>query len=174
MQIRSCDPGDHAGVDAVLKTTFPTAAEARLVTTLRAADADTLELVAEESGTIVGTVMFSPVTAIAANGALTYGIGLAPVAVAPERQKQGIGTALVEAGLDYLRTLGVPWCVVLGDPEYYSRFGFTPASAHHWHWTGDPEGEHASAFQWLALNDQPVDAAAGPCRVSYHPAFETV
>lgn len=174
MQIRSCDPGDHAGVGAVLKSAFPTRAEAQLVVTLRAADADTLELVAEDGGQVVGTVMFSPVTAISANGSLAYGIGLGPVAVAPDRQGQGIGTALIEAGLDYLRTLGVPWCVVLGDPDYYARFGFTPASQRHWSWAGDPAGEHAGAFQWLALSDKPSHPAAGPSRVSYHPAFDTV
>lgn len=174
MKIRSCDPGDHAGVDAVLKSAFPTAAEAQLVVTLRAADADTLELVAEDKDQVIGTVMFSPVTAIAANGSQAYGIGLGPVAVDPGRQGQGIGAALIVAGLDYLRTLGVPWCVVLGEPDYYTRFGFAPAAQRHWTWTGDPEGEYADAFQWLALNDKPSDPAMGPSRISYHPAFDTV
>lgn len=174
MQIRSCDPGDHAGVDAVLRAAFPTSAEAQLVVTLRAADADTLELIGEDHGRVVGAVMFSPVTAIAANGSQAYGVGLAPVAVTPEHQKRGIGEALINAGLDYLRTLGVPWCVVLGDPAYYSRFGFEPAARKDWYWSGDPEGEHAGAFQRLALGDRPADPAAGPCRVHYHPAFDTV
>lgn len=173
MQIRPGDPGDCAGVDALLKTTFPTPAEARLVSALRAADADTLELVAEDHRQIVGDVMFSPVTAIAANASQAYGIGLGPVAVLPDRQHRGIGTALVEAGLDYLRNLGVPWCVVLGDPAYYSRFGFEPASARNWSWAGDPEGDHADAFQWLALDGRIPDTA-GPYRVHYHPAFDTV
>lgn len=173
MQIRSSDPGDHAGVDALLKTAFPSPAEARLATTLRAADADTLELVAEDHGRVVGAVMFSPVTAIAANGSQAYGVGLGPVAVLPEHQGKGIGAALIQAGLDYLRPLGVPWCVVLGDPDYYARFGFVPAATQDWSWSGDPDGEHAGAFQVLVLNGTAPDAA-GPRRLHYHPAFDTV
>jgi putative acetyltransferase len=173
MQIRGFDPGDEAGVDMLLKAAFPAPDEARLVVTLRAADADTLELVAEDHGRIVGEVMFSPVTAIAANGAQSYGIGLGPVAVLPEQQGRGIGAALIEAGLDYLRTLGVPWCVVLGAPEYYARFGFIPASTRHWTWSADPDGEHADAFQLLVLDDR-EPPAPGPYRVQYHPAFDMV
>jgi putative acetyltransferase len=173
MQIRACDPGDHDGIDALLKSAFPTPAEARLVTALRAADADTLELVADDHGRIAGAVMFSPVTAIAANGSQAYGAGLGPVAVIPEHQRRGIGTALIEAGLDYLRQLGAPWCVVLGDPAYYGRFGFKPASGQDWSWAGDPDGEHAGAFQWLSLSGK-QPGTAGPCRVHYHPAFDTV
>lgn len=91
----------------------------------------------------------------------------------PGHHGQGIGTALVEAGLDYLRTLGAPWCVVLGDPEYYGRFGFVPASQRDWSWAGDPEGEHAFAFQWIPLSDRPDDTT-GPGRVHFHPAFDGV
>lgn len=171
MQIRSCDPDDHAGVDALLKAAFPSPAEARLVVMLRAADQDTLELVAEDHDVVVGTVFFSPVTAIGPNGEETYGIGLAPVAVTPEHQKRGIGTALIESGLDYLRTLGVPWCVVLGDPDYYKRFDFQPADAIGWSWSGDPEGEFAAAFQVRSLNG---DMPKGPAVVHYHAAFDAV
>lgn len=173
MQIRSCDPGDHAGVDALLKAAFPAPDEARLVVTLRAADADTLELVAEDHGRIAGEVMFSPVTAIAANGSQSYGIGLGPVAVLPEQQRRGIGSALIEAGLDYLRTLGVPWCVVLGDPGYYARFGFVPAADRGWTCAADPEGKYENAFQLLVLGGG-EPAAAGPSRLHYHPAFDMV
>lgn len=173
LQIRSCDPGDHAGVDTVLKAAFPSAAEARLVVTLRAADADTLELVAEDHGRVAGAVMFSPVTAISANGAQSYGVGLGPVAVLPDRQGRGIGAALIEAGLDYLKTLGVPWCVVLGAPDYYARFGFGPVSVQGWTWSGDPQGEHVDAFRLMPMTG-PLQQAAAPCRVHYHPAFDTV
>lgn len=169
MQIRSFEAADEAGVDGLLKAAFPGPDEARLVMALRAADADTLELVAEDHGEIVGAVMFSPVTARAVGGDDLFGIGLAPVAVTPDHQSRGIGTALIEAGLAYLTTLGVPWCVVLGDPDYYGRFGFAPAARWNWAWAGDPDGQFAAAFQVKALNGSAPKTA--PATVHYHPAF---
>jgi putative acetyltransferase len=127
MQLRAFEADDEAGVDALLKAAFPGPGEARLVTALRAADADTLELVAVDHGSVVGSIMFSPVTARPGSGDDDlFGVGLGPVAVVPEHQARGIGVALIEAGLTYLTTLGVPWCVLLGDPDYYKRLGFAP------------------------------------------------
>ncbi|OLF71364.1 hypothetical protein AWH62_12495 [Maricaulis sp. W15] len=169
MQIRTFSPDDETGVDTLLKAAFPGPGEARLVTALRAADADTLELVAEDHGQVVGCVMFSPVTARCDDGSERHGVGLGPVAVIPEHQARGIGVALIEAGISYLTTLGVPWCVVLGEPDYYQRFGFTAAASWNWSWAGDPDGQFAAAFQVRALNGPPP--RSGVASLHYHPAF---
>ncbi len=83
-----------------------------------------MSLVAVRDGRLVGHVAFSPV-AIGAGGEGWH--GLAPLAVWPGCQRQGIGAALVRAGLDALRRAGARGCVVLGEPAYYARFGFGPA-----------------------------------------------
>ena len=117
-------------------------------------------------------VLFSPVTALTEDGEETHGVGLAPVAVAPDLQRRGIGAALIEAGLDWLKPLGVPWCVVLGEPGYYRRFGFAPAAESGWTWSADPAGEAGDAFQLLRL--QPGPDLPAPAAAHYHAAFELV
>ena len=92
-----------------------------IIRALRDANALTLSLVAEEDGRVVGHVAFSPVT-IAGRHCDWYGLG--PVSVLPKCQRQGIGKALIEAGLHRLRTCGAEGCVLVGDPGYYERFGF--------------------------------------------------
>ena len=136
MQIRPFDEDDTDGVRQLLDAAFGGVTESRIVRTLRAADADSLELIAEDHGRIVGEIIFSPVTGRTASGTELFGIGLGPVAVEPEFHKRGIGSALIEHGLDYMRKLGAPFCVLLGDPAYYARFGFEPAWAHGWFWDG--------------------------------------
>ncbi len=78
---------------------------------------------AEENAGIVGHIAFSPVTV---NGLDVAAVGLA-VAVFPERQKQGIGSELIRAGLQACREAGLRIVVVLGEPDFYQRFGFQPA-----------------------------------------------
>ncbi|WP_417494929.1 GNAT family N-acetyltransferase, partial [Maricaulis sp.] len=160
------------GVDTLLRSAFPEPGEARLVVALRAADADTLELVAELDGRIAGVAMFSPAMAKLADGREVPGLGLGPVAVLPDYQNRGIGAALIEAGLDYVRTLGPSYCIVLGDPDYYSRFGFEPAPALDLHWADDPEDKTGNAFQVKALNGT-AHLPRGT-RIEYHPAFDGV
>lgn len=172
MKIRPCETDDHAGVDALLRDAFPEPGEARLVLALRAADADTLELVAESDGKIVGITMFSPATATMPDGTHVHGLGLGPVAVSPDYHNRGIGAALIEAGLDFVRTLGPTFCIVLGDPDYYNRFGFLPAPSLDLHWTGDPEDKTGNAFQVLALNQAPILPPG--TQIEYHPAFDSV
>ncbi|KIX46459.1 GCN5 family acetyltransferase [Burkholderia pseudomallei] len=98
--------------------------ERRIVDALRADGRLSVSLVAVRDGRLVGHVAFSPV-AIGAGGEGWH--GLAPLAVWPGCQRQGIGAALVRAGLDVLRRAGARGCVVLGEPAYYARFGFGPA-----------------------------------------------
>ncbi|MEW5800512.1 MAG: N-acetyltransferase [bacterium] len=92
-----------------------------IVDALRAANALTISLVAEVDGKVVGHIAFSPVT-ISDGSHNWYGLG--PVSVLPEFQKQGIGKALIHEGLSLLKSLGAQGCVLVGEPEYYKRFGF--------------------------------------------------
>ncbi len=95
---------------------------------LRMRNKVTVSLVAEQDGRIVGHILFSPVT-IVSTGTVFPAVGLAPMAVLPELQRQGIGSLLVENGLaECRRRAGHECIVVLGHPEYYPRFGFVPAS----------------------------------------------
>jgi putative acetyltransferase len=95
--------------------------ESLLVDELRDCGALRVSLVAEIKGQIVGHVAFSPVTV---DGLLCDWFGLAPLAVSPIYQRSGIGSRLVNAGLGSLRAIGAKGCVVLGEPDYYGRFGF--------------------------------------------------
>ena len=112
--------------------------EPQIVERLRRAGALTVSLVAEEGWDILGHVAFSPVTI--ADGTEGW-FGLGPVAVTPGRQSEGIGAALVEAGLQRLHDDGASGCVVLGDPVYYQRFGFTNAYTRGWKCPGPWEPE---------------------------------
>jgi putative acetyltransferase len=92
-----------------------------ILNALRAADALTISLVAEINGRIVGHIAFSPVT-ISDGSTGWYGLG--PVSVLPDYHKQGIGKSLVNAGLSLLKELGGQGCALVGDPNFYQKFGF--------------------------------------------------
>jgi putative acetyltransferase len=119
---------DTADVRRIVEFAFGQPAEADLVALLRQSCADALSLVADD-GEVVGHVMFTPVV-IERPGTSIVGMGLAPLSVRPDRQRQGIGAQLVRRGLDVLRNRGCPFVVVVGHPGYYPRFGFEPASRH--------------------------------------------
>src|ERR1700761_5292975 len=126
MQIRPERPEDARAISIVTEAAFKEAehtsgTEARIVEALRAANALTVSLVAVEDDMIVGHVAFSPVSI--SDGSVGW-FGLGPVSVTPPRQGQGIGQALVREGLGRLESAGAVGCVVLGDPDYYGRFGF--------------------------------------------------
>jgi putative acetyltransferase len=127
MLIRIEEERDWPAVHALNVAAFETSAEANLVDALRRQARPLVSVVAEQGSEIVGHILFSPVT-LADFSDLTL-MGLAPMAVAKQHQRQGIGSALVRAGIDYCRELGFGAVVVLGHPEYYPRFGFQPASA---------------------------------------------
>ena len=116
ISIRHEKPEDIPFVSSVLEKTFKRDAEARLAGKLRQACADCLSLVADDNGTIVGHIMFTPV--LITNGKKIQGMGLAPMAVLPSRQRQGIGSLLVNSGLQLLREKGCPYVIVLGHPDY--------------------------------------------------------
>lgn len=100
--------------------------EQYIIDALRAAGALTVSLVAEVEGKVAGHVAFSPVTV--SDGATAW-YGLGPVSVLPDYQRQGIGKVLIEKGLARLKILGAKGCVLVGDPGYYRRFGFTNLAA---------------------------------------------
>ncbi len=124
--IRPEAPGDEDPIEQVTRRAFLShpyshQTEQFIIRALRAAQALSLSLVAAEAGRIVGHVAFSPLT-VGDGSAGWYGLG--PISVEPERQGQGIGRALVEQGLAELRKLGANGCVLVGDPAFYTRFGF--------------------------------------------------
>jgi putative acetyltransferase len=123
MRLRPARPHDAAAIDALLGAAFGGQDEARLVERLRASGEAIVELVAEEAGAVVGQLMLSRM--VRPEGWLA----LAPVAVAPGRQRRGIGAALVRAAEAAARAGGWQAVVVVGDPGYYGRFGFSVDAA---------------------------------------------
>lgn len=157
----------HEGTDdalpirAVVDAAFPGGLEAKLVDSLRGSNEHALSLVAVSGREVVGHVSFSPTTV----DGVPFGVGLAPVAVLPQYQRRGIGGALIRAGLKELEARGVPVVFVLGEPEYYSRFGFAPAARYGFECVyggGD-------AFQLLALRSD--SARPGGGLVQYSSSF---
>ena len=165
MEIRDERSGDEAAIHAVHAAAFETPAEADLVDALRTEAEPFLSLVAERDGEIVGSVVLTPVT-IEVDPAPGRALGLAPVAVRPDVQRQGIGGALVRAGLDRARSAGFEVVVVLGHSGYYPRFGFEPAGA-----LGLTCDYPARPEAWMvqALIPGVLEGRRG--RVVYHPAF---
>lgn len=164
LRIRNEEPRDTAAIHALVESAFAPVGyssgnEARIVDALRAAGALTISLVVEEAGTLVGHVALSPVTIDGHDGAW---LGLGPVSVRPDRQREGIGARIVKASLEQARALDAAACVVFGEPAYYGRFGFVHR----------PELRYASPlpeyFQVLHFgSERPAGA------VAYHEAFET-
>jgi putative acetyltransferase len=124
--VRAERPEDRGAVRRVNELAFETAAEADLVDALREGGAAEVSLVAEEGGLLVGHILFSPVS-VESEGGDWEASGLGPMAVVPERQGHGVGSALVSEGLRECLRLGREVVFVLGHAEYYPRFGFRPA-----------------------------------------------
>lgn len=138
--------------------------EHRIVQGLRDAGALSLSLVAQDGEDIVGHIAFSPVDLEAASVSPGSWLVMAPVSVAPVRQGQGIGSRLIRQGLEQLKALDVEGVVVLGEPDYYTRFGF-----HHQHQLSVP-GLPAGYFMAQRLDGKaPIYLQA---TVSFHPAFD--
>lgn len=154
-------------IDAFASSEWGHQGEAELVDTLRDRCADRLSLVATAGETIVGHLLLTPAT-IETPAVKTAGMGLAPMAVAPHRQRTGIGSALIDAGLAQLKQAGCPFVLVLGHPHYYPRFGFVPAADH-----GVTHGfagipQH---FLFLKLLNLASEQAIHAGKAYYHAAF---
>ena len=165
--VRPERPGDHAVVRSINAAAFGRAAEADLVETLRAQAQPLLSLVAEVDDIVVGHILFSPVSLDGHPAARL--MALAPMAVLPARQRQGIGAALVHTGLERCRELGADAVVVLGHPSFYPRFGFVPAARIGIRCEYDAPDE---AFMCVELVPGRLRGMAGTVR--FHPAFRGV
>lgn len=161
--IRCEDPQDQSAIRFVNESAFEERAEADLIEGLRRDGAVLLSLVAEVEKQIVGHILFSRMWIDNAGGSIDA-VALAPMAVLPTHQGQGIGGRLIRSGLDRLRGCGEEIVIVLGHPEYYSRFGFST----------DKAGSLKSPFPahaFLAVELR-VDALTGICgEVRYPIAF---
>ena len=168
LRIRPAAAGDDAAIDALVRAAFAVTdhghqGEAELVHML-AKDGDILlSLVAERGNVIIGHLLFSRMD-VEADGATLSAAGLAPVSVAPDAQGQGIGSALIRAGLDMLRADGAAISFVLGHRPFYSRFGYTPELAARF--ASPFAGEH---FMAMMLDSGATWPQGG--RADYAPAF---
>ena len=124
--IRREKPEDIDPVYQINEQAFGSKVEPELVNNLRKRNVVTLSMVAELDDRIVGHILFSPVT-VESDCSSFEAISLAPMAVLPKYQYQGIGSQLVRVGLEECRRLGHEIVVVLGHSDYYPRFGFIPA-----------------------------------------------
>lgn len=129
-----------------------------IIMALRYAGALTISLVAEVEGKPIGHIAFSPITI---SDGTTGWYGLGPVSVLPKYQKQAIGKALIDEGLSILKDRGAKGCALVGDPNYYKRFGFKnyPQLVH--------EGVPAEVFQTLPFTE---DIPTGT--VEFHAGFK--
>jgi len=160
-------PDDRPAVREVNERAFGQPNEADLVDTLRQRAHPFISLVATEADTVVGHISFSPITI--GEDPAPAGLGLAPMAVVPDRQNRGIGSQLVRAGLDECRRRGIDLVVVVGHPTYYPRFGFEPGSR-----KGLTCEYPVPDDVFMVLELTPGAAAGRPGLVHYHPAFAEV
>jgi putative acetyltransferase len=157
IHLRPERPEDAAAIREVHRRAFGGDAEAAIVDAVRAAGGAMLSMVAVErpepeegepawaetgaAGQVVAHVLYTRVTVVAEDGGEISLLGLAPAAVLPSHQDQGIGTMLVAASLEDLRGEGHSGVVVVGHPGYYPRFGFVPGSRWGLRWEVEaPEG----------------------------------
>ncbi|MDH3387201.1 MAG: N-acetyltransferase [Gammaproteobacteria bacterium] len=165
MKIRAQLDQDRAAVRAVNRAAFGSDAEADLVDAVRTDARPLVSLVATDGDEIVGHILFSSATLAADPDARVMALG--PMSVAPQRQRQGIGSALVQAGLDECRRLGCEAVFVLGHPHYYPRFGFVPASKFA---ISSRYEVPADVFMAMELAPGALTGKAGI--MSYHEAFD--
>ena len=164
IEIREETPADRAAVYAVNTAAFGGEGEARLVEALHH-DGDVLAaLVAVEDGEIVGHILFSKLPIEADEGTL-FATALAPMAVRPDRQLKGIGSALVREGLKLARERGATAAVVLGHPDYYPRFGFSAR------WAAGLESPYAGSDAFMAMELVPNGLGTGEGVLHYAAAF---
>jgi len=139
MIIREENQSDIASITTVHSQAFNGPDEGEIVKNLRKNNNLTISLVAEADGKIIGHIAYSP---IYSKNKEIIGIGLAPIAVSPSHQKQGVGSKLIEKGNEIALSKDFKKIFVLGGPEYYCRFGFKMAKNYNYFSSFDPEGNH--------------------------------
>ena len=159
VRIRLETAGDREGVEGLLLAAFPTSLEHRLVRQLRDDGDVAFSLVAAEAAGVVGHALFSRLRAPRA------ALALGPVAVAAERRRRGVAAAMIEAGLDRAREEGWAAVVVVGDPSYYPRFGFSRDAVR-----GMSCRYAGPALMGLAL----AEGGLGEPRIEYASAFSSI
>lgn len=137
---------------------YASGTEAEIVDRLRAAAALSLSLVATIGDEIVGQVTFSP--AAASDGTQPW-FTLGPVSVTPAYQRQGIGSTLIEQGLAMLRERGALGCILVGNPDYYRRFGFEVSPEN------SPQEDYAEFFMITTFSDTVPSG-----KFAFHAAFD--
>ena len=159
VRIRRERTGDEEAVRRINQLAFGVNEEADVVDTLRQTCKEYLAFVATDDEAIVGHILFTPATLDASP---VVGMGLAPMAVDPKRQRMGVGTLLVRHGLEHLRASGCPFVIVLGHPDYYPRFGFERASAYglSCQWPGVPD----EAFMVIVFDPSSLPESGGTAR----------
>ena len=163
--VRAEDPGDRDATLEVERLAFGSDEEADIVVAVRDAEGS-FALVAEEDGRVVGHVQFS--RARIGEAAV---LALGPVGVVPDRQRRGIGSALIRAGLEEARSRGEAAVILLGDPAFYPRFGFEPGAAYGLSnpFAGVlPGGFEIAEEDFMVAALQPAELAG---EVRWHPAF---
>jgi putative acetyltransferase len=168
LTLRGETPEDIPAIHHVHTAAFGQPNEADLVDALRWHNALTISLIAILGGRLVGHIAFSPVT-ITSSTATMEALGLAPMAVLPAYQRQGIGSKLVEAGLTACHRTPYGIVVVLGHPHYYPRFGFVPAKPLGIVWEHDAPEE---AFMVKEIQKDALAQTRGV--VKYRPEFDVV
>ena len=167
MLVRNEEEKDLSAVHALNALAFKSSGEANLVDTLRKQAHPVVSLVAEENKTVVGHILFSPVS-LSGHPGLKI-MGLAPMAVTPAHRNKGIGSALVRAGLERCKELGFGAVVVLGHSDYYPRFGFSRSAR----FGIDCEYEAPEeAFMVVELQPDYLGGKSGT--IKYHAAFKNV
>lgn len=163
LEIRPECEADHDRVFEIEQSAFGSLVQPRLVDALRESASPSLSLVAVCAEQVVGHIFFSPVTS-AAHPSLDAA-QLSPVAVAPDFQGQGIGSALIRAALEQCPPKGWPVVFLVGNPLYYSRFGFEMANRREL----SCEGPHGPFLQVLELRPGALNGMKG--QIEFHPAF---
>ena len=166
--IRPEETKDYPTVRKVNELAFEDSTEASLVEALRSEADPYISLVAVENGEVIGHIFFSPVS-IENPGETGLALGLAPMAVKPFHQRQGVGSLLVTQGLKEGERLGAEIVVVLGHRNYYPRFGFRPAAEVGLACEYDVAPEE---FMTLELKEGALKSVSGLVR--YHKAFSTL
>lgn len=163
MSIRPATPRDRDAIRLVEENAFGQQVEAGLVDALVDADDAVVELVAEEDGQVIGHILFSRLF-VQEGGREFPAVALAPLAVDPSFHGTGIGGALIREAHVRLKAAGETLSIVLGDPAYYGRFGYTHARAAGFEsaWQGD-------ALQALAWGEAPQSG-----RLAYATAFDAL
>ena len=161
--IRPSEPDDDAGIRAIHRAAFPTGAEADLVEALMREGDAIVSLVEDRQSEIVGHVLLSRM-AVTGDGLALRALGLAPVGVLPGFQGGGVGKGLIEAALAIAQATGEELVFVLGEPDYYTRFGFSAETA------APFTSPYASPY-FMALVLQPGLTPPGHGEAAYARAF---